>query len=98
MDAEGAVFGMHKGLLCRESLYFKAALEGHFKEATEGFVLDDEDPEVFQRFNTWLYTGKVLASDEEVSKVGRFGAITPSRPELLETSMTSSCFSISCFL
>lgn len=52
-------FGFHKALLCRRSAYFKAALNGNFKEAEDGVViLDDEDPHLFQVFNEWLYTGE----------------------------------------
>lgn len=55
VGAEKSVFLVHKGILCRESSYFKAALEGNFREAMECcVVLDDEDLETFERFNTWL--------------------------------------------
>lgn len=44
---EGAIFKFHRGLLCRESTYFKAAMEGGFMEALDqSAVLEDEDPEV----------------------------------------------------
>lgn len=52
------VFTVHKNLLCGRSDYFKAALTGTFMEAREGKItLDDEDPETFRRFWSWLYTG-----------------------------------------
>lgn len=54
---EEVSFGIHKGLLSYVSSYFKAALNGNFKEATDGVIkLPDEDPAVFKRFNGWLYT------------------------------------------
>lgn len=58
-------FGIHKGLLCHHSTFFDKALNGGFKEAVNGeVVLDDEDLEVFTRFNGWLYTGIILVGDE----------------------------------
>ena len=60
-------FGVHKGLICSKSAYFKSRLEGGFKEASEAKVtLTDEDPDTFKRFNWWLYTGKVLFDEERV--------------------------------
>ena len=32
---EKALFHVHKGLICSTGAYFKAALEGEFKEASE---------------------------------------------------------------
>lgn len=56
-------YAIHKGLLCSRSDYFKAALTGNFSEAAEQVVtLDDEDPEIFRKFNAWLYTD-VLVED-----------------------------------
>lgn len=56
---------MHKNLLCAVSDYFIAALEGNFKEAAEQKVeLLDEDPEVIERFQLWLYTRDVLEEGE----------------------------------
>lgn len=52
------VFGIHKGLLCYHSFYFRAALIGSWSEtaaANNTVVLDDEDPELFSCFNIWLY-------------------------------------------
>lgn len=61
-------FGIHKALLCQRSSYFKGALTGRFKEAREGTVtLEDEDPEVFSRFNTWLYTGSCIRDDDDAT-------------------------------
>jgi len=50
------VFAVHNNLLCSRSDYFKAALTGGFAEAKKGKItLDDEDPEIFRRFWSWLY-------------------------------------------
>ena len=65
-----AVFGMHKGLLCSVSSYFKAALQGGSKEAQEQRIeLPDDDPFVIKRFQLWLYTQKVLDEDESADYV-----------------------------
>jgi len=55
------VFGIHKGLLCYHSLYFRAALTGPFSAtaaANNTLILADEDPETFSRFNCWIYAHK----------------------------------------
>lgn len=40
-------------------------MAGGFKEAEEGLIiLEDEDPDVFERFNGWLYTGDLLKEVE----------------------------------
>ena len=58
-------FTVHKGILCRSSSYFKAALEGGFKESKDQVLrLPDDDPVVFSHFQLWLYTGNIIASHE----------------------------------
>lgn len=53
-------FGIHKGLLCRRSRFFKAACNGSFSEASKGTVeLPEEDVETFAIVYTWLYSGKI---------------------------------------
>lgn len=60
MGPKRVSFGIHKALLCHVSSYLKAALTGNFKEASERTVtLWDEKPEVFMRFNAWLYTNVI---------------------------------------
>ncbi|KAG7004696.1 hypothetical protein G7Y79_00024g056460 [Physcia stellaris] len=55
------VFQLHKGLLCNVAAYFRAALEGAFIEAQQQKIeMPDEDPEIFKRFQYWLYTGSLL--------------------------------------
>jgi predicted MPP superfamily phosphohydrolase len=50
-------YTLHKGLLCFYSDFFRAALNGSFKEATERRVeLSEVDIVVFEAFQVWLYT------------------------------------------
>ena len=54
-------FGIHKGLLCAHSSFFRAALEGSFKEARTGIVtLSEDDPVTFEVFKTWLYPMRLV--------------------------------------
>ena len=60
-------FTVHKLLLCRIAPFFRAALEGDFKEASEQKIdLPEESSEVIERFVLWLYTGSPLDSEENV--------------------------------
>ena len=60
-------FGLHKGLLCNSSQYFRAAFEGSFKEAEEQvLLLPEDDVEVFQLFQFWLYYRKLLDTGETI--------------------------------
>ncbi|KAI4759558.1 hypothetical protein E4T52_02335 [Aureobasidium sp. EXF-3400] len=50
-------YTLHKGLLCFYSDFFRAALNGSFKEATERKVeLPEVQIDVFEAFQVWLYT------------------------------------------
>ena len=50
---------MHKSFLCNASPFFRAALEGGFKESEDGGVsLPEESAETFERFLGWLYGGE----------------------------------------
>lgn len=58
---------MHKETLCDISPYFKAALEGNFKEAQKHVIeMPEDDVKVFQVFRTWLYTGKFQLAEDRV--------------------------------
>ena len=47
----------------KHSDYFRGALSGHFKEGKEGvIILEDENPDTFTIFNTWLYTNKMVGA------------------------------------
>lgn len=68
---------MHKGLLCYHSTFFNRTFNGNFREAFTGIAeLPQDDVKVFERFNVWLYTGRLYDSVEG-SKV------TPPSTELL---------------
>lgn len=49
-------FTFNKDIICRESAYFKTALNGPFKEGVEQEVQLDDDPIVVAYFLRWLYT------------------------------------------
>lgn len=52
-------FEIHKTLVCGESDFFKAALNGNFKEADGTITLPEQDPATFKSFVYWLYTGSL---------------------------------------
>ena len=61
---------MHKDILCRSAPYFKAALEGGFKESKDQILeLPDDDPTAFSHFQLWLYTGTILQSHESAKDI-----------------------------
>ena len=61
---------MHKGLLCSVSPYFKAALEGDFKEAQEKVIeLTEDDSKTMEYFQFWLYAQSILDKEETVSSI-----------------------------
>lgn len=55
-DNSDACFHVHQDIICRESAYFKKALNGSFKEGLEQEVQLDDDPIVGAYFLKWLYT------------------------------------------
>ncbi len=56
---------VHKGLLCETSPYFRAALQGGFKEAQDQTIeWPEEDPKITKIFQLWLYSG-ILDFDAE---------------------------------
>lgn len=55
-STESKAFQLPEFLLREYSSYFKAALDGGFREAKERTItLDDEDPDVFRTFAAWLF-------------------------------------------
>lgn len=66
-------FAIHRGLLCRASTFFKEELST--SETTEGEIvaqvieLKDEDPEIFRRFHTWLYSEKLTLESESCKDI-----------------------------
>lgn len=81
-------FGLHRDLLCNMSPYFKAALWGDFQEAALGEVaLPDFGVAAFERFNEWLYTGKIteeLWEEEGLNTLQLYVNDVPSLPQLLD--------------
>lgn len=62
------VFAIHRGLLCDRSAYFNAAFEGRFKEAEEQMMaLPEEDAEVFELFQFWLNSDRLLDTGGSVA-------------------------------
>ena len=58
---------IHKDVLCEISSYFKAAFNGKFKEGEEGNIsLLEEDPEIFELFQLWVYKGTFLLAGQEI--------------------------------
>lgn len=52
-------FNLHKGPICRSSAFFRAALNGDFKEAEGVVKLPEQCPSTFKYFVYWLYIGKL---------------------------------------
>ncbi|WEW60202.1 hypothetical protein PRK78_005687 [Emydomyces testavorans] len=68
-----AQFQAHKDLLCEKSPFFNGALTHDFKEAAENAIsLPEDNPDTFERFLQWLYSGSFslsgIATDEEVDE------------------------------
>ncbi|KAF1955499.1 hypothetical protein CC80DRAFT_564151 [Byssothecium circinans] len=65
-------FQIHKALLTHHSEYFRAALEGSWKEAQDKVVIwNDVESEIFQIFAAWLYTGELPEAAEWINILGR---------------------------
>lgn len=63
-------FTLHKGILCNVAPYFRAALEGHFRESVEQVLeMPEEDPTVFRSFQLWVYTKSILEEGENLDAV-----------------------------
>lgn len=53
-------YRVHRGLLCQSSPYFRAALEGGFKEAeTQIIEWPEEESATVKIFQLWLYSGSL---------------------------------------
>lgn len=65
-------FSIHKDLLCHYSSYFRAALNGGFEEAAKNEIkLLDEDPQIFNVFLEWLYTGNLYEPRTTIDPNGK---------------------------
>ena len=63
---EKTQFHLHKGLLCKASPYFRAALEGGFKEADlQTIEWPEEHATIVKLFQFWLYSGSVSLLPED---------------------------------
>ncbi len=63
-------FKLHEGLLCDASSYFTAALRGKFIESHDRcVVLPEDDANVFEHFQFWIYTGNLLETSEPPIKI-----------------------------
>ena len=60
-------FHIYKEILCRDSPFFKAALNGSFKEGDEQAVsLPEDDVETFKIYQTWLNTTQLRYNFDHV--------------------------------
>ncbi len=72
-------FDIHKGLLRRESPFFREHLKSG--ETTESgiiarvVVLKEESPQTFRRFRDWLYSGKIISEVETNKDLAWFDII-----------------------
>jgi BTB/POZ domain len=58
VDPNEKPFRAYKALLCQESTFFKAALDGGFTEAADNMVkMPEEDETIVNDFLHWLYLG-----------------------------------------
>jgi hypothetical protein len=63
-------YTLHKDLLCFYSDFFRAALNGSFKEATEHRIeLPEVQIDVFEAFQVWLYTQSLPRNEIVPTKV-----------------------------
>ncbi|KAL2069722.1 hypothetical protein VTL71DRAFT_14401 [Oculimacula yallundae] len=59
-------FGVHKDLICHYAPYFKAAFNSGFEESNTGILkLPETKVEVFELFNTWLYTQSLWNGEDD---------------------------------
>ena len=70
VGVEKVPFTVHKSILCKVSPYFRAALDGGFKEAHENELdLPEDEPVAFKHFLLWLYTDRILSKDAKLANV-----------------------------
>ncbi|KAL8774179.1 MAG: hypothetical protein Q9194_004122 [Teloschistes cf. exilis] len=59
-------FTLHKAIISSKSKFFRAAMEGSFKEAVEKKVrLPEEDPDLFPHYLSWVYGNDSMQLDHE---------------------------------
>ena len=63
-------FKIHKDLLCNVSSFFRAALKGGLKKACDQSIdLLEDDPDIFERFQLWLYFRELRDASETTKDV-----------------------------
>jgi hypothetical protein len=64
-DTTTKAFKIFRGVLCHYSDYFRALLNGGWKDSVEAITLDDVLPDVFSLFFYWLNTGSLSPIDKD---------------------------------
>lgn len=65
-------FQVHKSFLCQASPFFRAALEGSFKESADSVVhLPQDKPGTFERFLSWVYWKEYDVMDLVKGKISK---------------------------
>ena len=63
-----ATFHLHSDLLCKKTSYFRGCLQGQFSESvTREVVMLETNPNAFQYFVKWLYTGDLAPFTESTT-------------------------------
>ncbi|KAL2870157.1 BTB/POZ domain-containing protein [Aspergillus lucknowensis] len=72
VTCQGFKFPVHRAILCSQSLFFRAAMDGNFKEAeTKTIDFTKDDPETIERVLSYLYTRDYSADGHLVDMDGR---------------------------
>ncbi|KAK1249986.1 hypothetical protein MKX08_009989 [Trichoderma sp. CBMAI-0020] len=59
-------FYVHEHLICRTSAYFKRAMNAYWQTSATGSVtLQEEDPDVFEVYQHWLYFEKLAVQNDK---------------------------------
>jgi len=58
-------FHIHQDLICGQSPFFRAALNGDWKESKERKVkLPEDDPDAFHLYSNWLYHNTLISNND----------------------------------
>lgn len=68
VGAQKTQFCVHKSLLCAESPFFEAALNGNFRESNGSIELVEDSAHTFEQFLQWLYMGKLMFSSQSMDR------------------------------
>ncbi|KAI4634342.1 hypothetical protein J4E83_001660 [Alternaria metachromatica] len=62
-------FSVHEGIMCARSEFFQRAMNGNWTESKERIIrLPEDDPEIFNIYINFLYTGNVVTNAIEEPK------------------------------